>query len=597
MSNGAINYEITLDDRFSRPLAALHTHVNGLQKSLVALGASFVALQRGFAFVSAQVARFQSAISDGAALEAPSRQTGETVGNLVILQTAFRNADLAAEAVRPALAQLARALGGINEDGQPTSQIIAKLGLNLESLRSQSPLAQLDAIGKRLREIQNPADRAAAAMQLFGRSGTALLAVLGDSQALSEAQASSASLAALYQRNAALFDRLSNAIRQAGESTRGVFVALAGQAAPLLEGLVSRWKAVADAFVADAGKWKPAITSIVGHLRAFTGMIETVASAFQKLSGLAMLVVKGFIALGLAWAGIKFAALLQGLTATVAGWIGLTAQTVANTAATEANTAAQLRNAAARAAGLKSGVAAAAPWFTTAAAQPTGAPPIPGGLVRTDRLATGGAFARYALPQGAQLAESATGATRALGGLQAGLRAGTGALGGFSAAGLAASLNIGLLAAAVIAVGVQQYIAKIEAATAALEAFGAQTTDQLFKIDRESRAIESAAQKKELLARVNEKIAEAEAALANPNAPVGVREQARAALRAAEFFRLKILAVSDDDLAAKEKQAAAAKAWADAETAATYVMSAATTCARSANAATFVRFRAGRRNR
>lgn len=57
-------------------------------------------------------------------------------------------------------------------------QAVKALGLNLQELKSQTPFDQMALIADAIGRIPNPADRAAVAIQLFGKSGAAILPTL-----------------------------------------------------------------------------------------------------------------------------------------------------------------------------------------------------------------------------------------------------------------------------------------------------------------------------------------------------------------------------------------------------------------------------------
>ncbi len=57
-------------------------------------------------------------------------------------------------------------------------QNLARLGLTIADLTGLSPDQQFELIADRLSRIQNPANRATIAMEIFGRTGASLLPLL-----------------------------------------------------------------------------------------------------------------------------------------------------------------------------------------------------------------------------------------------------------------------------------------------------------------------------------------------------------------------------------------------------------------------------------
>lgn len=168
-SANSLDYKISLDaESMIGQFGKLLSGLNGLRSAVFHSVTAFVALRSAFGSVQSALSRMQASLDTAGGLVALSRRTGESVANLVVLQRAFRDAGLGAEMVGPALNLMQRALSGLNDEGQPTNRAIARLGLELATLRGQSPTAQLLSFGAALRAIQDPAERSALAMLELG---------------------------------------------------------------------------------------------------------------------------------------------------------------------------------------------------------------------------------------------------------------------------------------------------------------------------------------------------------------------------------------------------------------------------------------------
>lgn len=139
-------------------------------------------------------------------------QTGQSVRDVVLLQQAFKNAGLGSEAVGQSLNLLQKALTGLNEEGKPTSEVFARLGLSIESLKHMSATDQLEAISAAIAGLPTPADQARAAMEMFGRSGGRMLALLKDSSAFDTARTMVGGLAESIGQNVEKLDAFSDSI-------------------------------------------------------------------------------------------------------------------------------------------------------------------------------------------------------------------------------------------------------------------------------------------------------------------------------------------------------------------------------------------------
>ena len=168
---------------FGGAMAAVTTAVIGFAEQ--ALSAAINAIKNliaGFAEGILKVGQLADA------LEELSARTGVSTGDLLVLRKAFEDAGIGADAVGPMMNRLQKALAGVNEEGQPTSEALAKLGLSVSSLSTMSGVQQIAAVQDAIMKLPTPAAQAAAAMEIFGRAGGQMLALFKDSGALDAAR-------------------------------------------------------------------------------------------------------------------------------------------------------------------------------------------------------------------------------------------------------------------------------------------------------------------------------------------------------------------------------------------------------------------------
>ncbi len=192
----------------------------------------------GFAAAAAAAAGLavgvKGALDLGGALSDLSTRTGVAAGELRILQEAFARNGLSAEQVGPAINKMQRALVEAGEKGGETARVFDTLGLNLNSLRGMDASSQFSAIGDAINALPDPAARAAAAMQLFGRSGGEMLTLFANSGAMAEAARSVGDQADILTRNANLFDQASDILGSVATKMQGFFVGVADTLVPAL---------------------------------------------------------------------------------------------------------------------------------------------------------------------------------------------------------------------------------------------------------------------------------------------------------------------------------------------------------------------------
>jgi len=184
----------------------------------------------------------KNAFDVGDALGELSDRTGIAVRDLAILQRAFENNGSSADAVGPAVNRLQKALAGVNEDGDPTNKTFEALGLNMAALRSLSPVDQLVAVGKAISKIEDPAQRAAAAIGIFRGSGGDLLPLFANGTAFTDAATQLGTQAKILERQSAAFGKMSEQLSSAGKKVQGFFVGVADKLAPVLGPLLDRFE-------------------------------------------------------------------------------------------------------------------------------------------------------------------------------------------------------------------------------------------------------------------------------------------------------------------------------------------------------------------
>lgn len=92
-----------------------------------------------------------------------------------VLDEAARRSGTSIDAVSAAFGRLQRNVTGVDEESKAAQAALQNIGVTAEQLQALNPAEQYKLIGDRLREIENPAQRTAAAISLFGRAGADLL--------------------------------------------------------------------------------------------------------------------------------------------------------------------------------------------------------------------------------------------------------------------------------------------------------------------------------------------------------------------------------------------------------------------------------------
>ena len=189
------------------------------------LGLAFGALDRFFKV------GILSAIELGDEMKNLSARTGASIPFLVDLNKILKNSGVNGLTGATAIQNMQRALTGINADGEPTNDMIKRLGLNLEAMAKMTEEEKFITVATAISKLGNESEKTAAAFSIFGRAGAGIKAILKD-PAFLELGTKQSQLGQSLAKNADNFSKISAKLRDSGEFFRGFFVEMAGAVAP-----------------------------------------------------------------------------------------------------------------------------------------------------------------------------------------------------------------------------------------------------------------------------------------------------------------------------------------------------------------------------
>jgi len=139
------------------------------------------AVKAGMLLVDGAVAAAQKTIqSFGEAIDLGGRlvdlkeRTGVAADQLLALERAFNNAGVGADSLGPLLNKMQKAIVDAGDGTSTAADAFVKLGIPLSQLKNLTPDEQFKLLGKAIAGIDDPAQRAAVSMEVFGKSGGAL---------------------------------------------------------------------------------------------------------------------------------------------------------------------------------------------------------------------------------------------------------------------------------------------------------------------------------------------------------------------------------------------------------------------------------------
>lgn len=284
MSNGKIEYSLGLSTGgFLGPLNVSRVALAGFAAAAAAGGGL--------------IAGVMSEINRGGALKDLSNRTAESVRDLFQLQFAFEQSGIAAGNVAPILHKYRASLSGIGEMGENTAEAFSLIGVSIDDLKKMDAPQALQAIFGGLAKLdRNTA--AGAASKIFGRGSSGdILQLARDAGDFAGSLKEAAAQAAQMDRMAGVFDSIGDRLGDIKLQIRGVFLNLASDVGPALNGILTT---LAAKDFATLGKIAE-LSLTVAFEKSVNFLANTLTKLFTTLPGIFIAAFKVSIA---AMAGI-----------------------------------------------------------------------------------------------------------------------------------------------------------------------------------------------------------------------------------------------------------------------------------------------------
>jgi hypothetical protein len=318
--------------RAGRAYVELTTDNSKLQRGLVAaqglvknFGASMALVGRGFQNAGAwamrlgtEVGRAMTAIGGhmktagmwamgmGAAILAPmvmalrtfsnaghdllelSERTGMSVEALSELGYAAVQSGADMDILERSVARMQKVIGSAGEGSKAAMTVLSHLGLSLSALKGLSPEEQFNQVAEALSRIHDPTQRAAVAMEMFGRGGTKIIPMLKDGAAglarlREEAQRYGLSISTEEAERSERFHRV---LKLLWMTVQRLAIAIGDELAPYVEDLAT-WmmEAVRGAirWVRENGGLIVSIMKLAGALVAFGAAVYVLGWVFSTI--------------------------------------------------------------------------------------------------------------------------------------------------------------------------------------------------------------------------------------------------------------------------------------------------------------------------
>ena len=234
---GAAFVEVTADDsKLARGLRRAQARVRAFAAGMARIGGALVAA--GGAMLAPMVIATRSFARFGDQVDKMSKRTGIAAPALSEIAFAAEQSGASLDDVEKAVRRMQRTVLDAKQGTKEAKDALDGLGLSLEQLAALAPEDQFALILERLKGIKDPTLRAATAMEIFGRSGTAMLPMVNDFAKLRQ-EARDLGIT-LTQKDTTAAADLTDAMNRVRRSVTAVNIAIGAALAPTLQNISER---------------------------------------------------------------------------------------------------------------------------------------------------------------------------------------------------------------------------------------------------------------------------------------------------------------------------------------------------------------------
>ncbi len=254
--------------------AAFRSALRGAAQAADGMSKTFKTAFAGISMASVAMVAFRGlsdAINRGDELAKAASKSGIASNAFTELAYAARMADVDVSGLSTALKKMQVALSTANSGGKTQISTLAALGLKIEDLRDLKADEQFEILADRISKLKDPADKARAATELFGRAGADLLP--------------------MFEQGAAGIEKLRKEAIAMGKSLSGEELARFQEADDAVKKLGESWDSLFDTFIIKAG---PATAGFLNFTRAMLGGLTEAERLRIELEDLEKNYVKNF---------------------------------------------------------------------------------------------------------------------------------------------------------------------------------------------------------------------------------------------------------------------------------------------------------------
>ena len=338
---GKVYVEIGADPKkLFAALGTINKRMGQLGSSMMSIGSRLMAAGSA---ITAPIAGAAAAFSEvGDAVQKMAARTGMSTEAVSALGFAAGQSGTDVGTLEKGIRTMQRTLDTASQGGKAAAKAFERLGVDINALKQLSPEDQFLALSDALAQVHDPGERAALAMAVFGRAGTALLPMLEDGAGGIRALMQQAEQLGIVmdQETANSAARLNDSIGELMTALKAVKVTVGAAVAPAMAGLsssiailvgqVSRYISENKVFVQQALAVGAAMVAVGGTLTAAGFAVKMLSTGVAALVSPLVSTVKVAYQLAASFVSAAAGAVLYGVKTTVAAATSLAAWVAAN---------------------------------------------------------------------------------------------------------------------------------------------------------------------------------------------------------------------------------------------------------------------------
>lgn len=278
------------DSKLSAGLKAAGEKLKAFGSQVAVIGAGIAAAGTAILAPILQSARVFA--DTGSQLNDMSVRTGMSVEALSELRYAAAQTGASLGDIEASAKRMARVIVDAGEGSKSAADSLALLGLTAARLKGLKPEEQFELIAKRMTAIADPTLRAAAAQEIFGRSGTRILPMIADMDALTQTARRLGLVMSTEDSMAA--DALGDAIDTLKDSFTALEQTIGAAVAPMLTDMLT-W---ITELIATTTAWVDKNRELVVVAMEISGAIAGIGTVVGIVGG-------GIVGLGFAMTGLR----------------------------------------------------------------------------------------------------------------------------------------------------------------------------------------------------------------------------------------------------------------------------------------------------